>query len=74
MRTGANLRINKELPGAKDLMGLGKMTRIYEDLAPNYNVEETIKGEREISIASNDAKFLIESLKKMEMEPDTDET
>lgn len=74
MRTGANLRINKEIPGAKDLMGLGKMTRIYEDLAPNYNVEQKIKGEKEISNTSSDAKFLIESLKKMEMEPDTDET
>ena len=55
-------------------MGLAKFTRIYEDLTPNYNVEEGIRGEREISIASNDAKFLIESLNKMEMEPDTDET
>ena len=74
MRTGANIRVNKELPGAKELMGLGKMTRIYEDLSPNYNVEQKLKGEKDISIASGDAKFLIESLKKMEMEPDTDET
>ena len=72
MRTGAGTRVNKQLPGAKDLMRLGKMTGIYEDLLPNYNIKEEIKGEREISITSNDAKFLIESLNKMES--DTDET
>ena len=72
IRTGANLRFNRDIPGAKDLIGLGKMTRIYEDLFSIYNMEEDLKGEKDILNASNDAKFLIESLNKME--PDTDET
>lgn len=72
MRTGANIRVDKDLPGAKDLLGLGKMTRIYEDLMSNYIQEEELEGEKEISNTSVSVRYLLESLNKMES--DADET